>query len=69
MVLQRRLMWPSKGENITVFQNNRVMMEGYVLYAGDDVISVLGKNGHAASISAQELLRGIENRSIVVKKN
>lgn len=68
MVLLKRIMWPHKGENIAVYRNNKVLMEGYVIYSGEDVVSILGKNGYASSINSHELLMGIENRTITVKK-
>jgi hypothetical protein len=68
MTLLKRIMWPHKGETVEIYRDNQVFMRGYVLYSGHDVVSVLGKNGHASSINSQELLRGIENRSITVKK-
>lgn len=64
----KRLMWPRKGEQITLFQNGRQVVEGIVILSSDSAVSVLDKEGYVTELDAEELWRGIEDRSIVVKK-
>jgi len=64
----RRLMWPRKGEQISLFQNGRMVVEGIVLHSSDTSVSVLDKDGYVTELDSIELKRGIEDRSIVVKK-
>jgi len=64
----KRLMWPRKGEQITLFQNGRLVVEGMVIHSSDTSVSVLDKDGYMTELDAEELKRGIEDRSIVVKK-
>lgn len=65
----KRLMWPRKGEQITLFQNGRMVVEGTVLQSTDNTVSVLDKAGYVTELDGEELRRGIEDRSIVVKKS
>jgi hypothetical protein len=65
----KRLMWPRKGEQITLFQNGRMVVEGIVILSSDNAVSVLDKEGYVTELDADELRRGIEDRTIVVKKN
>jgi|FLYN01.1.fsa_nt_gi hypothetical protein len=64
----KRLMWPRKGEQITLYQNGRMVVEGIVIQSTDITVSVLDKEGYVTELDANELKRGIEDRSIVVKK-
>jgi hypothetical protein len=64
----KRLMWPRKGEQITLFQNGRQVVEGIVILSSDTAVSVLDKEGYVTELDAEELKRGIEDRSNVVKK-
>ena len=64
----KRLMWPRKGEQITLFQNGRLIVEGIVINSTDASVSVLDKEGYVTELDSEELKRGIEDRTIVVKK-
>jgi hypothetical protein len=64
----KRLMWPRKGEQITLFQNGRQVVEGIVIHSSDNAVSVLDKDGYVTELDGEELRRGIEDRSVVVKK-
>jgi hypothetical protein len=68
MTLLKRIMWPNKGEEIEVYRNGTLLVEGHVTHADDSVISIMGQKLNMYNISAAELLRGIEDRTIVVKK-
>ncbi len=68
MTLMKRLMWPRRGEEVTIFQKGKLFVEGHVSYSGDDSITILGRDGVTATIDPQALTDGIENGSIVVKK-
>ncbi len=64
----KRLMWPRKGEQITLFQNGHMVVEGIVIHSSDNAVSVLDKDGYVTELDGDELRRGIEERTIVVKK-
>jgi len=64
----KRLMWPRKGEQITLFHNGRLIVEGIVINSTDASVSVLDKEGYVTELDSEELKRGIEDRTIVVKK-
>lgn len=66
--LLKRIMWPRKGEQITIFQNGRLIVEGLVILSTDASVSVLDQDGYVTELDSAELTRGIEDRSIVVKK-
>jgi hypothetical protein len=66
--ITKRLMWPRKGEQIALFQNGRMVVEGMVIHSSDSSVSVLDKNGYVTELDSDELRRGIEDRSVVVKK-
>lgn len=68
MTLMKRLMWPRRGEEVTIFQHGKLFVDGHVSYSGEDSITVLGRDGVTATIDAQALSEGIEDGSIVVKK-
>jgi hypothetical protein len=61
-------MWPRKGEQIALFQNGRMVVEGMVIHSSDSSVSVLDKDGYVTELDSDELRRGIEDRSVVVKK-
>ena len=64
----KRLMWPRKGEQISLFQNGRMVVEGIVIHSSDTSVSVLDKDGYVTELDSIELKRGFEDSSIVVKK-
>jgi hypothetical protein len=66
--LLKRIMWPRKGEQISLFQNGRLLVEGLVILSTDASVSVLDKEGYVTELDSAELTRGIEDRSVVVKK-
>lgn len=68
MTLMKRLMWPRQGDEVTIYQNGKLAVEGHVIYAADDNITVMGRNAVTASFKPSALAAGIEDGSIVVKK-
>lgn len=68
MTLLRRLMWPKMGEEIAVYKDGALIAEGEVTYMDERSVSILGPRSDIFKLDCSELLRGIENRSIVVKK-
>jgi hypothetical protein len=66
--ITKRLMWPRKGEQIALFQNGRMVVEGMVIHSSDSSVSVLDKDGYVTELDSDELRRGIEDRTVVVKK-
>ncbi|HEX2907568.1 MAG TPA: hypothetical protein VHO69_11940 [Phototrophicaceae bacterium] len=68
MSLMRRIMWPRVGEQVTIVQNGRVIVEGHVTYSGNDEVRILDQEADTVILDATELTTGIENRSINVQK-
>lgn len=68
MTLMKRLMWPRRGDEVTIYENGKLRVEGHVIYAADDNITVMGRNAVTASFRPSILAAGIEDGSIVVKK-
>lgn len=68
MVLLKRLMWPRKGEEVAIFQNGKLFIEGHVIHSDDSSITVLGRHSETAVVTSRELSEGIDNGSLVVKK-
>lgn len=64
----KRTMYPKKGEEVAVYKSGKLVAEGLVVYADNEQVSIVGDKIRAAVFSAEELLKGIEDRSIVVKK-
>lgn len=68
MALMRRIMWPRVGEQVMIFQYGRLVVEGHVTYSSDDEVRILDQEAETVVLDAAELTRGIDSRSIVVKK-
>ncbi|NWG16868.1 MAG: hypothetical protein HXY41_09555 [Chloroflexi bacterium] len=68
MSLTRRLMWPKTGEEVQIFENGSLVVEGHVTYSGDDEVRILTREAETTILDANQLLTGIDNRSVMVKK-
>ena len=67
-MLLKRLMWPRKGDEVTIYQNGKLLIDGHVIHADDHSITVLGRDSVTASLNAADLSAGIDDGSLVVKK-
>ncbi len=68
MVLLKRVMWPRKGEELAIYENGVLLIDGHVIHADDRSITVLGRNSQTVTVTSQKLSTGIDNGSLVVKK-
>lgn len=68
MTLMMRLMWPKTGENIEVYRNGNLIAAGYVNYIDEQVVSITGRSLAMSRLMCSDLLRGLEDRSIVIKR-
>lgn len=68
MVLLKRVMWPHKGDELAIYENGVLLIEGHVIHADDKSITVLGRNSATATLTTQKLSTGIDNGSLVIKK-
>jgi hypothetical protein len=68
MTLLKRIMWPKKGEEIALYKDGALLVEGEVIYADENTVSVRDKELTISRFDGAELSRGIEDRRIVVKK-
>lgn len=67
-MLLKRLMWPRKGDEITVYKNGSLLIDGHVIHADERSITVLGRDSVTVNLNAAELSAGIDDGSLVVKK-
>ncbi len=67
MSLLKRIMWPRLGEQVAIYQRGELIVEGHVTYAGEDSITVLGREV-TATVTTETLREGIDDGSIIVKK-
>ena len=44
MVLLKRVMWPRKGEELAIYENGVLLIDGHVIHADDRSITILGRN-------------------------
>lgn len=68
MTLTKRLMWPRRGEEVVIYQDGKLFVEGHVIYAGDDNITIVGRDSVTATVNPDALSEGIQKGTIVVKK-
>jgi hypothetical protein len=68
MVLLKRVMWPHKGEELAIYENGALLIDGHVIHMDDKSITVLGRNSQTVVVPAQKLSDGIDNGSMTVKK-
>jgi hypothetical protein len=68
MTLLTRLMWPKTGEDIEVYRNGSLIAAGYVNYVDDHVVSITGRSLAMSRLTCSDLLRGLEDRTIVIKR-
>lgn len=68
MVLLKRMMWPRKNDEVTIVKDGKLFIEGHVIHADDNSITVLGRNSVTAILTSKELHQGIEDGSLVIKK-
>jgi hypothetical protein len=68
MSLMKRMMWPKHGDEVTIVRNGRELVTGHVIYTGDDSITVFSREATTVTLKNEELSRGIDDGSIVVKK-
>lgn len=67
-MLLRRMMWPKKGEDIAIYKNGALVAEGKVNNVDEWSVSVITRRFDLFRMDAAELLRGIDDKSIVIKK-
>jgi hypothetical protein len=70
MSLLRRLergMMPRPGENVEIFQHNRLIASGIVVAADAHTVTVAGAHG-LIDLDTTELRRGLHDGSIIVKR-
>lgn len=68
MTLMKRIMWPKRGEEVTIFRDGEIIAEGHVIYSGMDSVTILNREAISRTISGKELSEGIDTGRIVVKK-
>lgn len=68
MVLLKRLMWPRKSDEVSIYRNGELVIDGHVIHSDDNSITVLGRNSVTVSMTAKELSAGIDDGSLTVKK-
>jgi hypothetical protein len=68
MVLLKRLMWPRKGDEVTIYQNEKLLIEGYVIHSNDSEVTIMGHSSEAVTLTSKQLAAGIANGSLVIKK-
>lgn len=66
--LQMRLMWPKRGEDVAVYRDGQLIVEGHVTFVDEHTVSIMGERSVIVRLPANELLQGIQERRIVVKK-
>lgn len=67
-MLMRRMMWPKQGEEIAIYKNGALLTEGRVNYVDEWSVSVITPRFDLFRMDAAELMRGIDDKTIVVKK-
>jgi hypothetical protein len=68
MVLMKRILWPKRGEEVAIYQNGNLVIEGHVTYSDMESITILGNDAVTGTINGKDLSDGIDDGSIVVKK-
>jgi hypothetical protein len=68
MTLLQRIMWPRQGEEVAIYRQGELLIEGHVTHSGDDGVIVLGREAETRTFERQALLQGITNGTLVVKK-
>ena len=68
MVLLKRMMWPHKGDEVTIFKKGELLIDGHVIHTDDRSITVLGRDSATMVLSTTDLSAGIDDGSLVVKK-
>ena len=68
MVLLKRLMWPRKSDEVTIHENGKLLIDGHVIYADANSITVMGRNSVTVTLTSKQLSDGIDNGTLVVKK-
>jgi len=70
MSLLRRLQWgmmPRPGENVEVYQHERLIAAGTVIASDAKTITIAGSDG-LVDLDTTELRRGLNDGSIIVKR-
>jgi hypothetical protein len=70
MSLLRRLQWgmmPRPGENVAIYQHERLIAAGVVIAADAKTVTIAGVNG-LIDLDTTELRRGLNDGSIIIKR-
>ncbi len=68
MALMKRILWPKRGEVVTILQNGRVLGEGHVLSSDMESITILGEDASTTVIEGKDLSDGMDDGSIIIRK-
>jgi len=67
-LLQRRLMMPKMDEEIAIYRHGALILKGQVIYVDNESISVRDEKLETYRVDLEELAKGMDDRSIVIKK-